>query len=821
MMMSHASKGWLICAALAATLLGATGVQSPQIARTNANGLGSDDLRTSRDSRASSRRDLQPSVLTGARTEVYKRVDETELRMHIFEPADGAKTNRAAIVFFFGGGWNSGSPQQFEEHCRHFAERGMVAMAADYRVRSRHGVQVVSCVADAKSAIGWVRENAGRLGIDPHRIAAGGGSAGGHLAAATATLPGFDEAAGADRNVRAPRDVAVSSVPDALVLFNPALALAPLAGFEARELEFRMSEERLGADAKALSPAHHVKTGVPPTIIFHGREDQTVPYASVEVFARLMREAGNRCELVGYDGQGHGFFNVGRSGERYFRETLARADEFLVSLGFLVKGNEGRGARGEGGLSPAPAVSPAPRPSGLAPAPRPNFVFLMADDLGWTDLKGYGSSFHETPNIDQLARDGMRFATFYTAGSVCSPTRASIMTGKYPPRTGITDWIPGQHVTGRKLVQLYPRRQLALEELTLAEAMKDAGYETMYAGKWHLGGEGFQPTNQGFETYIGDAVTEKNETQEARLKRLRESTEHFTSGSIEFLRNRNREKPFLLFLSYHDVHTPIQSMPGLVESYEQKASALPGETPTKSEHDGKTRLRQDNAAYASMVAAVDGSVGRLRAALAELGLAENTIVFFTSDNGGLSTLRNPGPTSNEPLRAGKGWLYEGGIRVPLIVSGPGVKRGAVSDAALISNDFYPTLLELAGLPARPQQHLDGVSFATLLRGGPAPAERAFYWHYPHYHGSTWTPGAAVREGDWKLIQFYDYEKVELYNLKRDPSESKDVSESNAKRQRELLNTLRKWQKSVGAEMPVANQDSQQNGAGGKRLKGTR
>jgi arylsulfatase A-like enzyme/acetyl esterase/lipase len=812
--MSDRTRSWLACAALATTLLGAAGMESPRIAqregppagreprvtRSDTDGSGSGDARRSRDARASARRDLQSSVLMGSRTEVYKRAGEMDLRMHIFEPAGGPKTNRAAIVFFFGGGWNSGSPQQFEEHCRHFAERGMVAMAADYRVRSRHGVQVVSCVADAKSAIAWVRKNAGRLGIDPDRIAAGGGSAGGHLAAATATLPGFDEdTAGADRNVRAPR-----SVPDALVLFNPALTLAPLAGFEAQELEFRMTPERLGADAKALSPAHHVKTGVPPTIIFHGREDKTVPYESVEVFARLMREAGNRCELVGYDGQGHGFFNFGRSGGRYFRETLARADEFLVSLGFLdVQGGD--------------ALSPAPRPSGLAPVPpRPNFVFLLADDLGLTDLKCYGSSFHETPNLDQLARDGMRFTTFYTAGSVCSPTRASIMTGKYPPRTGITDWIPGQQVKGRKLEQLYPRRQLALEEFTLAEAMKDAGYETIYAGKWHLGGEGFQPTEQGFDTYIGDAITEKNESQEARLKRLRESTEYFTSGSIDFLRNRDRAKPFLLFLSYHDVHTPIQAMPGLVESYEQKASELPGETPTKSEHDGKTRLRQDNAAYASMVAAVDGSVGRLRAALAELGLAENTIVIFTSDNGGLSTLRNPGPTSNEPLRAGKGWLYEGGIRVPLIVSGPGVKRGPLSDAALISNDFYPTLLELAGLPARPQQHVDGVSFAKLLRGGPAPAERVFYWHYPHYHGSTWTPGAAVREGDWKLIEFYHYEKVELYNLKRDPSESKNVAESNAERTSELLKKLRAWQKSVGAQMPVANRDGQQDGAGGTR-----
>ena len=456
----------------------------------------------------------------------------------------------------------------------------------------------------------------------------------------------------------------------------------------------------------------------------------------------------------------------------------------------------------------------------LAAKPR-NILFILADDLGWADLHCYGSSFHETPNLDQLAREGMRFTTFYTAGAVCSPTRSSIMTGKYPPRTGITDWIPGQKVTGRKLVQLHPRNELALEEVTMAECLKEAGYQTFYAGKWHLGAKGFLPTDQGFDEYVGDEEPGRDapDTQAARLKRRLESTEHFTRASLDFLQRRDSAKPFLLFLSYHDVHTPIQPMPGLVEPYEKKAKAFPGETPTQAEHQGRTRLRQDNPAYASMLAAVDRSVAQLRRRLDELGLAEDTTVIFTSDNGGLSTLKDVGPTSNSPLRAGKGWLYEGGIRVPLIIRAPGVtKASSSSDAPLVSCDFYPTLLELAGLPARPQQHRDGVSFAGLLRGGPAPAPRPLFWHYPHYHGSTWTPGAAVRDADWKLMEFYDYGTVELYDLKNDPFETRDLAATQPGKKRELLAKLRAWQKSVNAQIPAPDSGASGQPSASKKKK---
>lgn len=450
--------------------------------------------------------------------------------------------------------------------------------------------------------------------------------------------------------------------------------------------------------------------------------------------------------------------------------------------------------------------------AGASAAKHPNIVFLLADDLGWADLKCYGSSFYDTPNIDQLARDGMRFTTFYSAGSVCSPTRSSILTGKYPVRTGITDWIPGQNVTGQKFEQLHPRTELAREEFTLAEALKAGGYETFYTGKWHLGGKNLQPTDQGFDRYVGDGDEEKEDGKAAgKLKRRLESTGQFTKAAMEFLKGRDRQKPFLLYLSYHDVHTPIQSMPNLIEPYKIKAAAIAGETPEKPERDGRTRMRQDNPAYGSMVTAVDNSVGQLRTALKELGLNENTIIIFTSDNGGLSTLKNAGPTSNSPLRAGKGWLYEGGIRVPMIIHAPGVtKPGTVAKDPFISCDFYPTLLDLAGLSLRKQQHLDGVSFAGVLRGKKTEGSRALFWHYPHYHGSTWTPGAAIRDGDWKLVEFYEDGKAELYHLGSDLSEKTDLATKEPERTRELLEKLHHWQTSVNAPMPVLSSKAGNN-----------
>jgi acetyl esterase/lipase len=278
-------------------------------------------------STAQETRVLNADRLAKARTEVYKTVGDTQLKLFMFEPAGPAADKRPAVVFFFGGGWNSGSPGQFAPHCQHLASRGMVAICADYRVFSRHKAQVKDCVADAKSAIRWVRSHAAMLGVDPNRIAAGGGSAGGHLAAAVATLDGFDEKS---------EDAAVSSRPNALLLFNPALDLTP-EGFGRRADEKKADNfrERLGADAKSLSPTLNIRSGVAPAILFHGKADTTVPFKQAEAFANRMKETGCRCDLVGYDDQAHGFFNFGRNGNKSYDDTLAKADAFLVSLGWL------------------------------------------------------------------------------------------------------------------------------------------------------------------------------------------------------------------------------------------------------------------------------------------------------------------------------------------------------------------------------------------------------------------------------------------------------------------------------------------------------
>ena len=269
-----------------------------------------------------------PPSFTGAVTETYKSIGDTKLNLYIFNPTGHKPTDkRPAIVFFFGGGWRNGSPGQFEQHCRHLASRGMVAIAADYRVASRHDVKAVSCVTDAKSAIRYVRKEAARLGIDPNRIAAGGGSAGGHLAACTGIIKGFDESS---------EDHSISSVPSALALFNPAVVLGRDSDVNPANPDRTASlQERMGVEPKSLSPFHHVKAGNPPTIIFHGKADTTVPYATAEAFAQAMKDAGNRCELIGYEGQPHGFFNHGRSNNEYYEKTIAELDRFLVSLGYI------------------------------------------------------------------------------------------------------------------------------------------------------------------------------------------------------------------------------------------------------------------------------------------------------------------------------------------------------------------------------------------------------------------------------------------------------------------------------------------------------
>ena len=301
-----------------------------------------------------------------------------------------------------------------------------------------------------------------------------------------------------------------------------------------------------------------------------------------------------------------------------------------------------------------------------------NFVFFLVDDMGMMDLGTYGSTFHETPNIDNLAKTGMKFNYGYAACPVCSPTRASIMTGRHPVRVDITDWIPGSSNNKKnKLLHPQDRDNLALKEVTIAEELKSHGYQTFFAGKWHLGNQGHWPTDQGFDINIGGHhrgsppggyYSPWNNPVLKSKKKGEYLTERLTEESTRFLEKRDTDKPFLLYLSYYNIHTPIQPYRKRIDHYQKKAEGFSGTTPTEQEHSGQTRMRQDNPALASMVSAVDDSVGTLLAKLDELNLSDDTVIIFFSDNGGLSTKPKMGPGSNSPLRAGKGWLYEGGVR---------------------------------------------------------------------------------------------------------------------------------------------------------------
>jgi arylsulfatase A-like enzyme len=445
--------------------------------------------------------------------------------------------------------------------------------------------------------------------------------------------------------------------------------------------------------------------------------------------------------------------------------------------------------------------------TGTRGADRPNFVFLLADDLGWSDLACYGSSFYETPNLDRLAGSGVRFTQAYATAPVCSPTRASILNGKYPARTNTTEWFGGRR-KGDYLPAEY-QDHMALADVTIAEALRAADYATFFAGKWHLGDEGHHPEDQGFDVNVagfkrgsppGGYFSPYENPKLADGQDGEHLTGRLTDECVSFLRERGDE-PFLMYLSYYAVHTPLQSRPDLQAKYEAKAARLAPHDGPKFLAEGPREARQvqDHAVYAGMVAALDESVGRLLDELEALGLADDTIVIFMSDNGGLSTSEGS-PTSNLPLRGGKGWTYEGGIREPMLVRWPGVTRaGSVCDVPVTATDFYPTMLEMAGLPKRPEQHVDGTSFAPLLRGEDY-ARAPLFWHYPHYSNQGGPPSGAVRDGELKLIERFEGPSFELYDLAADPGESRDLAAERPGEVARLRGQLLTWRAEVGARM---------------------
>jgi arylsulfatase A-like enzyme len=461
-------------------------------------------------------------------------------------------------------------------------------------------------------------------------------------------------------------------------------------------------------------------------------------------------------------------------------------------------------------------------------AERPNFVFFLIDDLGWTDTGVYGSTFYETPNIDRLATEGARFTQFYSASPVCSPTRASIMTGKDPARLNITNWIGGDQAG--MLLQAEYLRQLPLNEITLGDAFKEAGYATGYIGKWHLGTEGFLPPDQGFDfafavNHAGQPGSyfypyENANWPLTNVPDLEDGedgdylTDRLTDAALRFIEAR-RDTTFFLVFSHYAVHTPLQAKAAITAKYESKAQNLAAANAPAFLPEGAnavTKQRQDHAVYAGMIESTDQSVGRVLALLDSLDLADRTVIVFVSDNGGLSTLRRSQgiPTSNLPLRAGKGWLYEGGTRVPLIVKWPGVVEGGrLIDQPAITMDLYPTLLEIAGLPLRPGQHQDGLSLVPPLLGT-GSLDRRFFFHFPHYHGSGNRPSGAARVGDYKLLEWFEDGKIELYDLSADIGESRDLAGESPELARQLHDILEEWRRSVGARMPTPNPDWRPN-----------
>ena len=447
----------------------------------------------------------------------------------------------------------------------------------------------------------------------------------------------------------------------------------------------------------------------------------------------------------------------------------------------------------------------------------PNIVFFIADDLGTRDLGCYGSTFYETPNLDRLAKQGAQFSNAYAACPVCSPSRAGLITGQYPQRTGVTDYIgaaqPAQWSRNTQLLPAPYAERLALEEVTLAEVLKDKGFSTFFAGKWHLGTQGFWPENQGFDVNMG-GIDRGGPYGRGKYftpydnPRLPDGPpgEHLPDRLANEANNfieTNKAKPFLIYFPFYDVHTPLQSRPDLQAKYEAKRKQLGLEPKFGQEPPRDVRLVQEHAVYAGMVEAMDAAVGKVLAKLDALGLAENTIVLFTSDNGGLSTSEGS-PTSNLPYRGGKGWLYEGGIREPLIIRWPGkVKPGSTIDTPVCGIDLMPTLIDATAATPRPGQKLDGVSLVPLLTGAGPLAERPLFWHYPHYGNQGGAPGAAIRLGDWKLIEWFEG-KTELFNLATDLSEKTDLSAQEPERVKTLLAQLKAWQADVGAKLPAPN-----------------
>ncbi len=439
---------------------------------------------------------------------------------------------------------------------------------------------------------------------------------------------------------------------------------------------------------------------------------------------------------------------------------------------------------------------------------KPNIVLLLVDDLGWRDVGFMGSRYFETPNIDTLAGQSMIFTSAYAACAVSSPTRASVITGRYPARIGVTDWIrarfqlsstiveapaPFEENEGRELRTPSNPYWMELSEITLAEVLKQSGYFTCHIGKWHLGTDDYYPEKQGYDLNIAgcDMGQPVNYFDPYRNEKgvgfpnlePRQEGEFLTDRLTDELRNvivKHKDEPFFISMCYYTVHTPIMAKEEITEKYRKKEPV-----------DG-----QKNPVYAAMIESLDQSVGNLVATLKENKLLENTIIIFLSDNGGLI-----GPTDNAPLRSGKGYPYEGGIRIPMFVYWNGtIRPGSVSDIPVTTIDIMPTVCAITESPV-PEAVIDGRDLTPVLKGKKLE-QVPLFWHFPHYRGKDVVPYSIIRDGDWKLIKRYEGEPYELYDLKNDPAETTDLSKTEAIMLRELDEKLVNWLNETGAKMPV-------------------
>jgi arylsulfatase A-like enzyme len=427
-----------------------------------------------------------------------------------------------------------------------------------------------------------------------------------------------------------------------------------------------------------------------------------------------------------------------------------------------------------------------------AHAEKPNMVVFLVDDFGWKDLSCYGSKYYETPAVDRLAASGVRFTNAYSSCTVSSPTRASLMTGKYPARLHLTDWIPGYKYPNARLNTPDWTMFLPREEVILAELLKEEGYRTASIGKWHLGEDStYWPENQGFDLNVGGYSKGQPNSYFSPYNNPRMTdgpkgeyiTDRLTEESVGFIR-KNQDRPFFLYLPHYAVHSPFQAKKEMIDKYR-----------AKTDPDNN----KPNPVYAAMVESMDQSMGKIVEEIERLKLSSKTYIFFLSDNGGLC----PQATTNYPLREGKGTAYEGGTRTPLIISGPGIPKGEVINYPVITMDVFSTILELAGI-SKKGISIDGKSLLPAINGGKNLSDRPLFWHYPHYHSQGATPYSAVRLKNWKYYYFYEDNHAELYDLGKDVSEKQDLSGQNPRKMKELNGLLNNWLREVGAQLPVPN-----------------